>query len=253
MEKWSGAQTFFRLVLSGKHSVRAAHGSGCVAAGLPVPAAGEILQINGRYGLLCERVSGQNMWEVLEKQPWQFFTLARLAAQLHSEIHANTLGPGLPPQRRRLEHKINIAELLTGSSRCALPGSLKTSALATLSALSDGKQICHGDFHPGNILLTPGHTVVIDWIDASRGNPLANVARTTIIALGALASSEISNAALKVFVRLFHSIYLHHYFQLRPGGEEEYQRWLTVVAAARLSENIPELEHWLLHQAEKVL
>jgi hypothetical protein len=40
------------------------------AAGLPVPAAGEILQINGRYGLLYERMPGQNMWEVLEKQSW---------------------------------------------------------------------------------------------------------------------------------------------------------------------------------------
>jgi hypothetical protein len=101
--------------------------------------------------------------------------------------------------------------------------------------------------------IAPSRAVVIDWIDASRGNPLADVARTTIIVLGAAASSEVPNTALKVFVRLFHSIYLHHYFQLCPGGEEEYRRWLPVVAAARLSENIPELEHWLLHQAEKVL
>jgi len=50
------------------------------AAGLPVPAAGEIVQINGSYRLLYERVSGQNMWEVLEKQPWRLFALARLTA-----------------------------------------------------------------------------------------------------------------------------------------------------------------------------
>lgn len=134
-----------------------------------------------------------------------------------------------------------------------MPASLKTDVLAALSVLPDGRQICHGDFHPGNILLTPGRAVVIDWIDVSRGNPLADVARTTIIALGAAASSQVPNTALKVIVRLFHSIYLHRYFQLRPGGEEEYRRWLPVVAAARLSENIPELERWLMHQAEKVL
>jgi hypothetical protein len=39
------------------------------ASGLPVPAAGEIIQVNGRNGLIYERMDRQNMWEVLEKQP----------------------------------------------------------------------------------------------------------------------------------------------------------------------------------------
>jgi hypothetical protein len=53
-------------------------------------------------------------------------------------------------------------------------------------------------------------------------------------------------------VRLFHSIYLRTYFQLRPGGEAEYRRWFPIVAAARLSENMPELENWLLKRAERL-
>jgi hypothetical protein len=40
-------------------------------------------------------------------------------------------------------------------------------------------------------------------------------------------------------------------FNLRPGGYEEYRRWLAVVAAARLSEHIPELEQWLVARADK--
>jgi len=73
------------------------------------------------------------------------------------------------------------------------------------------------------------------------------------IALGAAASSQILNHTMKIFVRLFHAVYLRCYFQLRPGGEAKYSRWLPVVAAARLSENIPELERWLLEQAGTVL
>jgi hypothetical protein len=38
-----------------------------------------------------------------------------------------------------------------------------------------------------------------------------------------------------------------------PGGAGEHRRWLPVVAAARLSENIPELERWLLAQVRKGL
>jgi hypothetical protein len=42
---------------------------------------------------------------------------------------------------------------------------------------------------------------------------------------------------------------LKYYFNLRPGGENEYRHWLPIVAAARLSENIPELETWLIRKA----
>jgi len=131
-----------------------------------------------------------------------------------------------------------------------LPGSIRQAFLEKLSGLPDGSSICHGDFHPGNILLASNRVVVIDWIDASRGNPLADVARTSIIFLGAAASSQIRNYPMKIFIRLFHAVYLRCYFQLQPGGEAEYYRWLPIVAAARLSENIPDLEQWLVQRAE---
>lgn len=156
-------------------------------------------------------------------------------------MHANARRPEIPSQRRRLEHKIRHAD--------PLPAARKEAVLSSLARLPDGASICHGDFHPGNILLTPSRAVVIDWIDASLGNPLADVARTSVIALGAAGSSRVPKRAMKVFVRLFHAIYLRHYFCLRPGGEGEYRLWLPVVAAARLSENIPELEAWLVEKA----
>lgn len=213
------------------------------SSGLHVPRAGEIVQVNNRNGLIYERVDGASMWEGLQRKPWRVVRYAHQTAELHAEVHANTLRPDIPSQRRRLERKIKAAD--------PLPASVKQSLLAALTNLPDGDSICHGDFHPGNILLTPAHAVVIDWIDASIGNPLADVARTTIIILGAAASSQVPNQVMKFFVKLLHSMYLRRYFHLRHGGETEYRRWLPVVAAARLSENIPELERWLIKQARK--
>ena len=215
------------------------------ASGLPVPAPGEMLQVNGRNGLVYERVDGKNMWETLQRHPGRLFAFARQTADLHAEMHANATRPDIPLQRRRLENKLHYAD--------RLPAALKQATLAALAALPDGGSICHGDFHPANILLTPARTVIIDWIDASLGNPLADVARTSIIALGAASSSQVPNAALKLGLRLFNALYLRRYFQLRPGGEEEYRRWLPIVAAARLNENMPELETWLVETARKGL
>lgn len=212
-------------------------------SGIPVPAVGDILDIKGRNGLLYERIEGQNMWEVIQKQPWRVISLAEETALLHSNMHASILRPDLPLQHVRLENK-----LFRGNS---LSESLKNDFLTALSNLPLGGSICHGDFHPGNILLSPKRTTIIDWIDASIGNPLADLARTSIIILGATASSQIPQFPLKILLKLFHLVYLRTYFQLRPGGEKEYRCWLPIIAAARLSENIPELKPWLLKTVER--
>jgi aminoglycoside phosphotransferase (APT) family kinase protein len=220
-------------------------GSAIHAAGLPVPAAGDILQINGSNGLVYERVHGLPMWEILSKKPWRLFSLAYLTATLHAEMHSVKIQADLPSQTQQLEYKIQQAN--------ALPSLLQEAVLKSLVELPPGDSLCHGDFHPLNILVSASGPVIIDWIDASFGNPLADLARSTILILGAASSAQIPRSVDRFIVRRFHSTYLRHYFQLRPGGEKEYRLWLPVVAAARLSENIQEVEEWLLKQVEKIL
>lgn len=211
------------------------------AAGLPVPAVGEMVDLHGRRGLLYQRVDGTPMWEVFSRRPWLGLGLSRRMAELHAEMHAKTIEAAIPAQRQKLLGKLARAK--------ALPASLRTRALAALDTLPDGHQLCHGDFHPGNILVTAHGETIIDWIDASLGNPLADLARTTILIRGAVETRQIPNRLMRVLVRVWHAAYLQHYFRIRPGGETEYRCWLPVVAAARLSEDIPEVEQWLVAQA----
>lgn len=214
------------------------------ASGVKTPAVGDLVQVEGRNGLVYERVKGISMLEMFQQKPWRVVEFGRMLADLHAQMHACVFEADVPHQRKKLEYKLRNAD--------ALPTPLKTALTTRLLALPDGDRVCHGDFHPANVLMNGGGATVIDWIDASRGNPLADVARTSIITLGAVSSSQISQPVLKVFVRVFHAAYLRHYFHLRPGGEEEYRRWLPIVAGARLNENIPELEKWLVEQAGKV-
>lgn len=215
------------------------------ASGLPVPKVGEIVSINGRNGLVYERVHGATMAENFKRSPGKIFHYARRMAQLQAEMHSAAIQTDLPHQRLRLAQRI--------SSAAALPDPARARVLDALQSLPDGNQVCHGDFHPENILLTAEGEVIIDWVDAIRGNPLADLARTSILLLGAAETVLSGNLLLKSFVRLFHGAYLRQYFRLRPGGQDEYRRWLPVVAAARLDENITEQEKWLVAQAEKIL
>jgi thiamine kinase-like enzyme len=115
---------------------------------------------------------------------------------------ASTTQVYIPSQRQKLSNKIRHTK--------ALPGHLQSKTLAALETMPDGDQVCHGDFHPGNILMTPQGEIIIDWIDASRGNPLADLARTTVLALGAAETSQIQNPLLKAFIHIFHTAYIHH-------------------------------------------
>jgi uncharacterized protein (TIGR02172 family) len=216
------------------------------ASGVKSPAVGDIIQVDGRNGLIYERAAGTSMLEMFQRKPWRVFLYARIFAQLHAQMHETVFDADVPTLHGKLQRRINRLDILTAS--------LKTSLLDALHALRqpEADRVCHGDFHPANVLVSEGNANVIDWMDASRGNPLADVARTSIVLLGAAESEQIPNRLQKTFVKVFHSIYLRWYFYLRPSGQEEYHRWLPIVAAARLDEGIKELEQWLMIQAKRV-
>lgn len=230
------------------------------ASGLPVPAVGEIVHVNERYGLVYERVDGVSMLEHIKRKPWNALRYFRRIAELHAQLHASTIQANLPSQRHELEKNIERAQ--------ALPAHLQFQVLAALERMPDGDRLCHGDFTPANILITAQGEVIIDWFRASHGNPLADLARTTNLALGATRTkqirrpflsfgatktSQIQNSLFQALGRICYPAYLNYYFKLCPGGEAEYHRWLPIVAAARLSDNIPELEKMLIAQVERIL
>ena len=129
--------------------------------GLPVPAVGRIVEVDGRLGLEYERVEGMMMWEGMASRPWRIGTYARLLADRHALMHGLRGVEGLPCQRERLADRIRQAQEL-GSK-------LREAALSALETMPAGDRLCHGDFHPGNIIQTDRRLVVIDWIDATRG------------------------------------------------------------------------------------
>ena len=227
-------------------------------SGLPVPEVGELIHVNERVGLIYQRVHGDSMYKAAQRKPWNIPHYLKRFAELHVEIHSRRISIELPSQRQMLERSIQQA--------VGLPNRLRSKVLAALQDLPDGNQLCHGDFWAGNILMTPRGEVIIDWNRASYGNPLADLARTTnavfafletnqirrgFLSYGKSRLSQFKNSLFRTIVRITYPIYLRRYFQLCPGGEEEYQRWLPIIAAARLIDEIPEFDTMLITQVEK--
>lgn len=208
------------------------------ATGLAVPAVGDVVEVEGRWGIVYERVDGVSMLQRLTARPWAVLSFARTLAELHAGMHSRK-APGLPSQRQQLEHKIQAAS--------PLPPELKDAALQALARLPSASAVCHGDFHPDNVMLTARGPVIIDWPDATRGHPLADVARTSLLLrLGGLPPGAARRWLVQALRASFHAAYLRRYFQLRPGSRELLAAWQVPVAAARLEEGIGEEEERLV-------
>ena len=192
---------------------------GAAQVGLPVPAVGKQIEVEGRMGLLFERVDGPTMGQYIGEQPGRAALCARTLAELHADIHASGKWKGLPDQRLGLESGIRFGATIR------LPDHLRTAALKALKAMPDADQLCHGDFHPNNVLMGSDGPVIIDWGSASIGSPLADVARTSVAMLQGKPWRGLRRP------------YLERYSQLRPIDEAELDAWMPIVAALRYSQN----------------
>jgi uncharacterized protein (TIGR02172 family) len=201
-----------------------------VAAGVATPNALEIVTVEGRPGVVFERVNGQTMLERVLAEPERGIEMAHLLAEEHAALHAR-YGTALPSLKERLAHKISEAD--------GLSNDLRARALQLLSKLPDGDALCHGDFHPSNLLLTERGPVIVDWVDAVRGHPIADVARTwVLICLSALPPdlSEAEREGIESLRHVFWEAYRDRYRALHPFTDAELAAWIGPVAAGRLSE-----------------
>ncbi|HEX2575187.1 MAG TPA: phosphotransferase [Aquihabitans sp.] len=130
------------------------------AAGYAVP---EVFRV-GPGEMVIERVEGPTMLDDLAARPWRVDRHAATLAALHRSLHAIDPPPGLRP------HPVG------------------------------GDAVLHLDLHPGNVICAPDGPVVIDWTNACRGDPAADVALTWLL----MAAAEIDDvpAAGPALVRL---------------------------------------------------
>ncbi len=215
-----------------------------VDAGLAAPAIGDIVEVDGRLGVVYERLDGPSMLDYMAGHPAEIPALGRQFAELHAQMH-DCNRPELPSQRAGFVAAIEYAPQLSAA--------LKQAALRQLNGLADGQAVCHGDYHPGNLVMTRRGPLVIDWMSARCGNPVADVARTTLMFRMARVPEYYSaetQQALELARRSFYETYLSAYLTRRPFAVEEIEAWIPVLAAARLSESIAEEEADLLKLVE---
>lgn len=204
-------------------------------AGVSVPEVLEIVTVDGQPGLVMERVEGVDLFTGLARRPWRLAGTARALGRLQAGLHDTAAPAGLPELRPMLRRRIAAVPNLSRRARAH--------ALGELQRLPDRDRLCHGDFHPGNIIASARGPVIIDWANAARGDPMADLARTVLMLRVAPlppAMSPMLRCVDRVGRSTFRRLWLGGYRRVRPIDGGLVARWQTVCAAARLLDAIEE-------------
>ena len=198
------------------------------------PAVRGIVEIDGRPGLVTEYIEGPDLFTRLSTHPWTIWQAGSVMAMTHAAMHECEAPESLPELHDDLQGRIATAASL-------LPSAQSDAVLELLGRLPRGNRLCHGDFHLGNLLADWDAPVVIDWGDAARGDPLADVARTELLhRLGEPppGTSRLLRTLIPIGRGILADRYVSTYRRYRGIDAARLEQWKIVRAAARLAEGI---------------
>lgn len=191
---------------------------------LPVPKVVEVTKIDGKWAIVSEFIEGKSLEELMKEHPEKTDEYLALFVELQLSVHQKR-APLLTKLRDKMHRKISMSSL-DATTRYELH--------TRLEGMPKHAKVCHGDFNPSNIIITPeGYTYILDWAHATQGNASADAARTYL--LFTLAGKE--ELAEK---------YLALFCKKSDTARQYVEGWLPIVAASQSVKGKPEEREFLL-------
>lgn len=186
----------------------------------------ELVKQNEQQGIIFEQVSGIAIMDLMMKKIWRVPWYVRKLSEIHRLIHQENV-----PLISQEEFFLPILEKTDRLSEQELI--LVKQAFARLHTTTS--QLCHGDFHQGNVLLAKdGSYAILDWMDAFAGNPLLDVALTAVNAATSTTPPHVPKVFSFLYETVAKTVRLDRWI-LREYGVSEKQpeiRDALIVAAA---------------------
>ena len=201
-----------------------------IAAGVSAPAVFEETQVDGRNGLVMERVDGVDGLTAAMRWPWRIWSIGRGIGRLHRQLSVVPAPPELPTFEQRTRDVIGAPEF---------PADTRERLFALFEKAPRGTSLCHMDFHPGNIMETTRGPVVIDFANAQAGHPACDhIQSLLLLTLGVPAEVGLRERVLILVGRRLMTWAYRSGYGRRDRREMALLRPLVI--AQRLGDGIPE-------------
>ena len=198
--------------------------------GLDIPRIIEVTKLDGKWAIVSDFIEGKTMSQIMQEEPDRIGELLEQFVGIQLHIHAQRA-----PLLTKLKDKMNrkIAET-------SLDATTRYELHTRLEGMPKHNKVCHGDFNPSNIIITPeDKPYIIDWAHATQANASADAARTYLLFM--LKGEE---KLAEQYLRLY---------CLRSNTAKQYvQKWLPIVAASQSVKGKPEERDFLLKWVDVV-
>lgn len=200
--------------------------------GLNIPRLEAVTKVDGQWAIVTDYIEGQTLQQMMDEHPEKLDELLDLFVDLQMKVQA-CVCPMLSSLTEKMQKKISAtAAYLDATTRYELH--------TRLAGMKTHNKLCHGDFNPSNIIITPdGTPYVLDWSHATQGNASADVARTYLLFV-LEGKQELADKYLNLFCK-------------KSDTAKQYvQKWIPIVAASQSVKGKPEEQELLRKWADVV-
>lgn len=191
------------------------------SCGLPVPKVLQVTKINGTQAIIMEYIRGETLGKLMLQNKESIEHYLTILVKAQKEIHTvKAQSDAIESLNERLKRHIIGVPSLTEKQ--------KNNLISRVDSFKYEASLCHGDFHPYNLIMDNEKISIIDWVDATAGDFRADVCRTFLL--------------FSPFSKSLADQYLDLYSKDKSISKEEVLEWLPVIAGARLYENVMEEE-----------
>ena len=209
---------------------------------IPAPKIYGTVTVDGRYGIIYEYIRGIPLFDELLQSKKNIKKIIEELVCRQLEIN-NIESRDLPVQRTRFKNQI---------ARTDLSDEIKEKINTYLSVMPVKNNVCHGDFHAGNIVRADNQLIILDWMNCYAGNREGDLIRSILM---------MESPYIPVKLRLVQKLWFMSFKKKAAGiykktvlskyKIKKYRAWLTVVAAVRLCDNVPGEDKWLKRIIQK--
>jgi len=202
-------------------------------------------KVRDKYGIVFERVYGSSLLSLLITNPNNLKIYAKKMANIHTQLHSTDI-----VLDKTIIDKLSNVKVESISQKTI---KLIIDYTKKLMGRFNYKTVCHGDFHPDNILV--GDKIkILDFANAYYGHPLSDVAKTKLILESPFIPSELDSSIKEFLIKIktdFKNEYINQYLKMNSFSNDDLSEWILPMALTRLTDKIEEERAWLIELIEK--